>query len=90
MITPSTGFATVCDPSWYVCSPGPVAVDEIVGQRGSTDWGANFGGGLTFKLAGLKAYTEVRYLRIWGPETGSSTAQSSSARFIPVTFGIRF
>ena len=36
-----------CDPWWYVCYPGGfVPVDYIVGERTSTDFGVNFGGGV--------------------------------------------
>ena len=94
--TPSVGFATVCDPYWYVCYPTAVAVDQIVGERSSTDFGMNFGGGVNVKLGETTSlYFEVRYHYVWGPEVSnptSSTATTTRAngQFMPITVGFRF
>jgi hypothetical protein len=91
--TRATGFASLCEPHSYVCFPDPVPVSEIVGSRSSADFGANIGGGVTFRLAGLKTYVEIRYLYVGGPEMtlpASSTSGKADARFIPITFGLRF
>ena len=63
--TPSVGFVPgYCDPWWYVCFPGGfVPVENIVGERSSTDFGMDFGGGVNFGVI----YAEVRYHYIWGP-----------------------
>ena len=38
-----------CDPWWYVCYPGGfVEVENILGERSSTDFGMVFGGGVNF------------------------------------------
>jgi len=97
--TPSVGFATVCDPYWYVCYPAAVPVEQIVGKRSSTDFGMNFGGGVNFKMTDHSAiYLEVRYHYIWGPSidpqvnplaTGSA-AKSANGQFLPITVGFRF
>lgn len=103
--TPSVGFATVCDPYWYVCYPTAVPVEQVVGKRSSTDFGMNFGGGVNFKVAEKASiYFEVRYHYIWGPKIdqanvptqpiagGSVTPKSLSAngQFLPITVGFRF
>ena len=103
--TPSVGFAPgYCDPWWYVCYPGGwVAVENIVGERSSTDFGMDFGGGVRFG----PVYAELRYHYIWGPKIEGSddltvnpliTPPASSAlagkrangQFLATTFGIRF
>jgi hypothetical protein len=48
LTSPATGYTTVCDPYWYWCYPALVSVDRILGDRSSTDFGINFGGGVTF------------------------------------------
>src|SRR4051794_35179892 len=57
--TPGVGFVSgYCDPWWYVCySGGLVAVENIVGQRSSTDFGMDFGGGVHFGAL----FAEIRY-----------------------------
>ena len=56
--------AGVCDPWWYYCVPGGwVPVENIIGERSSTDFGMDFGGGVRFG----KIYAEIRYHYIWGP-----------------------
>src|SRR5262245_9392935 len=64
--SPSVGYATFCDPYWYVCYPTAVAVDTIIGDRSSNDFGINFGGGVTFGREG-KFYVESRFHYVWGP-----------------------
>ena len=63
--TPGVGWVPgYCDPWWYVCYPGGwVEVDQIVGERSSTDFGMDFGGGVRFGAF----YAELRYHYIWGP-----------------------
>jgi opacity protein-like surface antigen len=99
--TPSVGFATVCDPYWLVCYPAAVEVDRIVGDRSSTDFGIDFGGGVTFGHA-AKFYVEMRYHYVWGPKVpgqirnGDGTLSpsgetfSTNAQYFPLTFGVRF
>ena len=64
--TPGVGYMPgYCDPFWYVCYPGGfVPVDNIVGERSSTDFGMDFGGGVKFGAF----YADARYHYIWGPE----------------------
>jgi opacity protein-like surface antigen len=97
--TDSVGFASVCDPYWYVCYPAAVRVEQIVGSRSSTDFGMNFGGGVNFKLTDHTSfYAEIRYHYIWGPElatvnplsSSSSTPTKANGKFLPITFGFRF
>jgi opacity protein-like surface antigen len=98
--TPGVGYTTICDPYWYVCYPTLVAVDTVVGSRSSTDFGMNFGGGVSFKVGdSASAYLEVRYHYIWGPEFGPQInpltgvqipAGKANGQFLPITFGFRF
>jgi len=90
LTSPSVGFASVCDPYWLVCYPVPVSTDQILGDRSSTDFGMNFGGGITFGRA-AKFYVEARYHYVWGKklEAGGQPFSTNSAYF-PVTFGFRF
>ena len=63
--TEELGFAPgFCDPFWYVCYPGQIVpVEDVIGERSSTDFGMDFGGGVNFGTF----YTELRYHYIWGP-----------------------
>lgn len=93
--TPGVGYVPgYCDPWWYICYPGGfVPVENIVGDRSSTDMGIVFGGGAQFGIA----MAEVRYHYIWGPEIqqqtiGSTTIGGGKAngQFLQVSFGVRF
>jgi opacity protein-like surface antigen len=96
--TPGVGFIPgFCDPWWYVCVPGGfVPVQNVVGERSSTDFGMAFGGGVNFGAI----YAEVRYHYIWGPTVevtgpeqplpGVSTERKANGQFLATTFGFRF
>jgi len=95
--TPGVGYIPgYCDPWWYVCSPGGfVPVENVVGQRSSTDFGVDFGGGLDFAVAeDVRLYFEARYHYIWGPEVKTSVAgadtRNANGQFLPITIGLRF
>jgi len=99
--TPSVGFATVCDPYWYVCFPTAVSVDQVVGSRSSTDFGMNFGGGVNVRMTEhASLFFEIRYHYIWGPEisaaqvnplgTTAPASQKANGQFMPITVGFRF
>jgi hypothetical protein len=65
-----------------------VPVENIVGERSSTDFGMAFGGGVEFGAF----YAEARYHYIWGPEIAGATGDSTKAdgKFLQTTFGFRF
>jgi len=95
--TPGVGFVPgYCDPWWYVCTVGGfVPVENIVGQRSSTDFGMDFGGGVHFGAV----FAEFRYHYIWGPTiepqvnplaTSTETARKANGQFLATTFGFRF
>lgn len=96
--TPSVGYVPgYCSPWWYVCSPGGfVSVENIIGERSSTDLGINVGGGLAFKVSETAGvYVEARYHYIWGPtvdasSVGGTSSQKANGQFFPITGGIRF
>jgi hypothetical protein len=56
-----------------------------VGERSSTDFGMDFGGGVNFGAA----FGEVRYHYIWGPEI-EGTDEKADGQFLQLTFGFRF
>jgi opacity protein-like surface antigen len=98
--TPGVGYVPGwCDPWWYVCYPGGfVPVENIVGERSSTDFGMDFGGGVNFGAF----FAELRYHYIWGPEIEERTTtlpgvtpivtgdRKANGQFLQTTFGIRF
>ena len=96
--TPGIGFVPgYCDPWWYVCYPGGfVPVENVVGERSSTDFGMDFGGGVQFGAF----FVEARYHYIWGPTVaevgpiqplpGVSAERKANGQFLPITFGVRF
>jgi Outer membrane protein beta-barrel domain len=90
LTTPTVGFVTVCDPYWYVCYPTAVSTDAIVGDRTSTDFGINVGGGVNLGAF----FVEARYHYVWGPKIeaqgGGGQTYGSNASYIPVTVGFRF
>jgi opacity protein-like surface antigen len=98
--SPAVGYATYCDPYWYVCYPTAVSVDNILGDRSSNDFGINFGGGVTFGHE-VKFYFEARYHYVWGPEVQAqgpvisggpcqTEKCSTNAQYFPLTFGVRW
>jgi opacity protein-like surface antigen len=99
--TPGIGFVPgFCSPWWYYCQPGGfVAVDNVVGDRSSTDFGMVFGGGVDFRVSDeASAFVEIRYHYIWGPEINSNAVETltgtdtvnANGQFLPITFGVRF
>lgn len=96
--TPGVGYVPgYCNPWWYVCYPGGfVPVENIVGERSSTDFGMSLGGGLKFG----PMYAEVRYHYIWGPTiegqdvpggiTTPLAGTKANGQFLATTFGVRF
>jgi hypothetical protein len=102
LTSPAVGYTTICDPYWLVCYPAAVSVDRILGDRSSTDFGINFGGGITFGHE-AKFYVEMRYHYVWGPKiqpsagvlpsaasTTCSSGCSTNASYWPLTFGVRW
>jgi opacity protein-like surface antigen len=94
--TPSVGFVSVCDPFWLICYPSAVSTDNVIGDRSSTDFGLNAGGGYSFKVSdSAKLYVEARYLYVFGPDifnpvTGQKLASNANGQFLPISFGIRW
>jgi hypothetical protein len=99
--SPAIGYAPgYCNPWYYVCYPGGfVEVENIIGERSSTDFGMVFGGGVNFG----KFFSEFRYHYIWGPtveelptvnplitDESLTTERKANGQFLAVTFGFRF
>ena len=95
LTSPSVGYASVCNPYWYVCYPTLVPVDRIIGDRSSNDFGIDFGAGLAFG-SNAKFYVESRYHYVWGPKIRPDNPQngvteySTNAGYFPLTFGVRW
>jgi opacity protein-like surface antigen len=99
--TPGIGYVPgFCSPWWYYCVPGGfVPVDNVVGDRSSTDFGMVFGGGINIAASeAASVYIEFRYHYIWGPEINPTEAESitgtttrkANGQFLPFTVGVRF
>jgi opacity protein-like surface antigen len=103
LTTPGAGYVPgFCSPWYYVCVPGGfVPVENVIGERSSTDFGMAFGGGVRFGAV----YAELRYHYIWGPEITPQTfpnlpavnppltedvGKKANGQFLQTTFGIRF
>jgi len=87
MATAGTGDITVCDPWWFVCSPGPVPVGSVNRTHSSNDLGINVGAGIT---AG-RFFAEVRYHFMWGPSFETPAGdQDATGKFLPLTLGFVF
>jgi hypothetical protein len=104
LTSPSVGYASYCDPYYYVCYPTLVEVDRILGDRSSNDFGINLGAGITFGRE-AKFYVETRWHYVWGPEIRPEASQlpaataatatcaegcSTNAQYFPLTFGVRW
>jgi opacity protein-like surface antigen len=94
--SPGVGYVPgYCDPFWFYCSPGGwVPVDNILGSRSSTDFGVDFGGGISVMVTdAVSVYVEARYHYIWGPEVTDPTTNEklkANGQFFPITVGVRF
>jgi len=99
LTTPGVGWVPgYCDPWWYVCYPGGwVPTENLVGERSSTDFGMDFGGGVNFGAF----FAELRYHYIWGPEVQVNQpsqpiagvevdTRKANGQFLATTFGVRF
>jgi opacity protein-like surface antigen len=91
--TPAIGLGTVCNPWYYICYPTPVEVDQIIGERGHTGFGWNFGGGVTMRVTDrTKFYAEIKYIHVYGPSFTDATGveRTANGNYFPFTFGLRF
>jgi len=79
---------TVCVPAWGwwvpACVGGLVPVDQVLASRTDNVFGANIGGGVTYRVTekGMRVYAEARFH--YAPTKNIYT------RIIPVTFGVRW
>ena len=85
--TSGAGPVNVCNPWWFVCTPGFVPMDRVVGSHSTTNVGVNVG----FGVAVGPAFVEGRFHYSSGPtfETADGP-QKASGKFFPITFGVRF
>jgi opacity protein-like surface antigen len=96
LTTPGVGYVPgYCNPWYYICYPGGwVPVENIIGERSSTDFGMDVGGGVNFQVGETASiYVEARYHYIWGPEVTDprdNSIKKANGQFLPITFGIRF
>jgi Outer membrane protein beta-barrel domain len=87
MATRGAGDITVCDPWWFVCTPGPVPVGSVNRTHSSTDPGLNVGAGIT---AG-RLFAEIRYHFMWGPSFDTPVGtQQATGKFLPLIVGVTF
>ena len=96
LTTPSVGYASVCNPYWYVCYPTLVPVNRIIGDRSSNDFGINFGAGVDLRLEREVLHREPLSLRMGsedparGAPPNGETEYSTNAGYFPLTFGVRW
>lgn len=101
LTSPGTGLVTVCDPWWYICYPAAVPVTNILGERSSTDFGINIGGGGDVPIShSVMFYAEARFHYMWGPKASSFIQngtppagfvdQNANGQYLAATFGLRF
>lgn len=91
--TSATGyFLGHCRPSWNMCyTPQWLPVDQIAGSHGTSDTGADIGGGVSVRLsAAASVYVEARYHYVLGLVASGSTGVAARGQFLPFTVGIRF
>jgi hypothetical protein len=95
--TPAVGHVKdYCNPAWYLCFPtGWVAVDSVVGERTTRDYGVDVGAGIDFKIREGKAavYIEARYHYVFGPQIldGDGTSHGrATGHYLPINMGLRF
>jgi len=87
MATTGSGDITVCDPWWFVCTPGPVPVGTVNRTHSSNDFGLNVGAGIE---AG-RFFAEIRFHYTWGPSFNTPDgAQSATGKFLPLAVGVMF
>lgn len=70
-----------------------VDVLNVSRSESNTDLGITLGGGVEFKLSGFTTFAELRFTNVWnGSNRGASglTDDANSARWVPLTFGVRF
>jgi hypothetical protein len=75
--TPGVGYVPgLLQPVVVLLRPGGfVPVDNVVGDRSSTDFGMVFGAGVNIAASdAASVYLEIRYHYIWGPEINPSEA----------------
>jgi opacity protein-like surface antigen len=91
--TREPGLVTVCDPSWFICFPSAVSVDQVIGSRSTNDVGVSFGGGMAYRVSDLASiFFEARYHYVWGPDvqTQDGSTINANAQVFPFTVGVRF
>jgi hypothetical protein len=83
-----SGTATTCTPVWlwwgFTCSSGVVVSNQTIIDSSASAWGGNGGLGLTARVgdAPYRFYAETRY--------HYAPFKNINARFLTVTFGIRY
>ncbi len=95
LTTPGTGVLPgICYPELLICLPPvEVAVDDVKGQRRTTDIGYNIGGGIDIRPGdNIVIFVEARFESMNGPEftLADGTKQQAQGRYVPITFGLRF
>jgi hypothetical protein len=93
---PSTGVLRLCDPWLEICEPDFVSAETIAGTRSSTGAGVNVGAGVALRTGThYSIFLEARLHHAWGgdgetrPDTPAIT-DTTSTRFMPLVFGLRF
>lgn len=81
---PTVASFTAFDPFFGFFFPVAVPANQVIGSFGTTKFGMNGGGGVTYRLgnSNAKLFAEARYYKMYTRGTSTSV--------LPVTFGIRY
>jgi opacity protein-like surface antigen len=81
---PTTATVTAFDPFFGYFFPITVPTDQVIGSFGTTKFGLNGGGGLSFRLGNghTKLFAEARFVKMY--------TKGTSTGVLPVTFGLRW
>ena len=86
---PAVGYTTFCDPYLYVCYRTPVAVNNIIGDHSSTDFGINVGGGFTYGLPDFRDGTSRYGITTCGDHRSQQMRRRQPAGRSRSTFRLR-
>ena len=81
---PTTATVTAFDPFFGYFFPVVVPANQVIGSSGTTRFGMNGGGGVSFRLGSghTKLFAEARFIKMYTKGTSTSV--------LPVTFGVRW
>ena len=100
-ITNFEGYAggIICNPWWFICYPGSVPVESVLGSRSRWDPGIDVGLGYQFSLGGdSKLFLEGRYHYVFGDRVEGASGEplagnrneKATGQYLQIRAGFRF